>query len=339
MNQELLSKFFKGTCSPEEYQAVVSWYLSGNADQELADKIEAVWEKDQMEINKEWGKEEVFQNLISQINFDSEVKKPTNSFMDKIEQHTQSFSVWKYAASILICLAIGAWWLVSSRNDDGKLVREFVTFTENVTPRGKRLTVDLRDGTIIYLNAESRIRYKENLASESIREVFLEGEAFFEVAKDSLRPFIVHTGNIKTVVLGTSFNVNAYKPKEEISVAVVTGKVQVSTQNKKDRAVQLKPEEQATWSRQHATIRKEKSDSNRVAAWKEGTLNFKNEDFSDIVETLERWYGVEIEVKNMNIEKGFSGSYKAQPLETVLEGMSFVLKFDYENKNGKVIIK
>jgi ferric-dicitrate binding protein FerR (iron transport regulator) len=144
---------------------------------------------------------------------------------------------------------------------------------------------------------------------------------------------------VETTVLGTSFNVHAYNVEEMVTVSVVTGKVEVRQRQQPTPSVELVPDEQAVYSAKESTLRKSVFDHQQVLSWKKGTLYFKNASFKEVVATLERWYGVEIEVKREEIEDGFSGTYTNRSLESVLDGVGFVLNFDYEIQGRKVTIK
>ncbi|MEX2592912.1 MAG: DUF4974 domain-containing protein, partial [Anditalea sp.] len=146
-------------------------------------------------------------------------------------------------------------------------------------------------------------------------------------------------GGVTTTVLGTSFNVQALTPNEEVAISVVSGKVKVALEDTPQQMVYLLPGEQALYLSEGPFIAKKEFDYSEVLSWKDGTLYFKNAQFPDMVIMLERWYGVEIEVQRQGIEDGFSGAYTHKSLEKVLEGMSFVLGFDYEINDRIITIK
>lgn len=338
MDQELLKRFFKNECSAEEQRKVLAWYLSGEADQELSEQIEAYWKEKKTSLNDQWDKETLFSSIERQI---------ATKQSDRNAPHKKGRSApnhfWKYAAAIaLLIFAIG-WWnqglfqdtLLPSSPDTEKasLPEEFIV---KKTAKGEKLTLTLDDSTVIQLNAESQLRYKKS----AVREVFLEGEAFFDVARDSLHPFQIHTATITTTVLGTSFNIKAFANEDDIAVSVVSGKVKVEQKDTAQiRSLHLVPGEQALYTHQDTAFTKKKFEYQEAISWKDGRLYFKNASFAEVVTTLERWYGVEIDVQRKNIENGFSGSYTNRSLESVLEGMSFVLEFEYEINNKQITIK
>ncbi|MDW7692408.1 FecR domain-containing protein [Flammeovirgaceae bacterium SG7u.111] len=202
---------------------------------------------------------------------------------------------------------------------------------------GEKRTIKLSDGTVIILNAESKLKFPERF-TQDIREVFLEGEAFFDVAKDESHPFIIHTQQLNITVKGTSFNVKAYKDENNIKVSVVTGLVEVS--NGEEVKLLLEPSDKGVYNKKKNSIVKKTFSPDEIV-WSKGILFFENVDFNELVDQLEQWYGVEFIVQKGNIssKKSFKGRFENESLEEVLENISFAGKFDFEIKGKKVIIK
>ena len=332
MDDRLLKRFFEGQCNEQEVEQVIHWYLSGQADKALSDRIEAFW-KESYAVDKDWAKASILKALNERLDADEET--PPN-----VLHSGQRWWKWRYAAAVLLLMALSVGWWYAQYQATKETENVYTTHViHNQTKRGEKRTLALDDGTLIKLNADSRIWYSEAFGKEGRREVFLEGEAYFEVASDTLRPFQILTGGVETTVLGTTFNINAYHPEESVTVSVVTGKVKVRQRQKPMPPVYLVPDEQAVYTVENSTLLKSSFDHQQTLAWKEGTLYFKNASFDEIVETLERWYGVDIEVRRQDIEDGFSGSYTKRSLKSVLNGIGFVLHFDYEIQGNKVTIK
>lgn len=159
------------------------------------------------------------------------------------------------------------------------------------TPRGKQFKVVLEDGTEVWLNAESKLHYPQRFAEDE-RRVELEGEAFFHVAKDAARPFIVQSGTAETRVLGTEFNFRSY-PQESRHVTLVSGSVIVSD-SRKENNLQLKPGEDVTLDENDGLLVPRKADVNEFTAWKEDLFCFREEKLIDIMKAIGRWYNLEI---------------------------------------------
>lgn len=194
---------------------------------------------------------------------------------------------------------------------------------------GEQKTITLPDGSTAYLNVASQLRYPESF-SEDLREVYLEGEAFFEVVKNPNMAFVVHSGGFKTEVLGTSFNVSAYS--EEVRVAVATGKVRVGADTA--HAV-LRPGQQATWSHNADVIATGSVAAHEVAAWREGRLVFAKTPLQEVLNTLERWYDVQLEVADKQMAAcPVRVTLQGETLQEVLETLAFVLDAEFEYVNS-----
>lgn len=337
MDQKILERFFKGKCSPEEQNKVMAWYLSGQADTVLSERIDDYWKREDKPICDEWGKEAIFDAINYTMHASVNEKKIIN-----MHGRTLSSNRWRrlfYAAAIALFIVLSSWWYFNISEEHVNQPSAEISYISKRTARGEKRTITLDDGSLVKLNADSHLWYAHTFGQDSVREVYLEGEAFFNVVRDTLHPFHIHTGNLTTMVLGTSFNIQAFAPDGKIAVSVVSGEVKVEQKNAShEQMVYLLPGEQAVYVKKDTVITKNRFDYLQVLSWKDGTLYFKNAKFSDIVSALERWYGVEIEVKRQGIEDGFSGSYTHRSLESVLEGISFVLNFEYEIHGRKTII-
>ncbi|UZR98799.1 FecR family protein [Chondrinema litorale] len=206
-----------------------------------------------------------------------------------------------------------------------------------ISPAGKKTTIRLMDGTVVKLNAGSSLFYPKQFGAK-YRKVILKGEAFFDVAKNPERPFIIETGEIETKVLGTSFNIKSDSAYNKVQVAVVTGIVEVS--DKGGNHIKLTPMEAVTYDSKIKNIEKHTvEDIDAVVGWKEGLLQFNKASFKEICERLETWYGVDIELAEDFKEPGaYSGRYANQSLQNVLEGISYTSEFNYKIKDKKVFI-
>jgi len=246
------------------------------------------------------------------------------------------------AASIAIILAISV--LLNSTQDvsNQKEISEKapIKMIEKFCPVGQKSTITLTDGTRIKLNSNSKLLFPETFSANS-REVQLEGEAFFEVARDPSRPFTITSGNLKTKVLGTSFNVKAYAASNAIKVAVASGKVAVSADNFQENGNELilLPNEMAVYSKTSDELTISSFDKLDELAWKDGVLAFKNRDINEITKELARWYGVTFVLdKKLNYDKDYTGVFDNKSLKEVLEGISFVFNFQFQIDNKVVTI-
>lgn len=207
----------------------------------------------------------------------------------------------------------------------------------------------LSDGSVIWLNEGSSLRYPEKFGADA-REVFLEGEAFFQVARNTSKPFIIHTSKMQTRVLGTSFNVQAYKEDEAMRVVVVTGEVEVSAPSaqtgRKKEKVLLQASQMVTYTAPDNVSDKILSkaavhDVEQYIAWKNGKIVFSRTSMSEVAQQLERAFGLKIEFENPAIERcKITGRFdRSQEAGLTIEAICKSIEAGYEIKNGKVYIR
>lgn len=241
---------------------------------------------------------------------------------------------WKVAASVALIVAATYFFpfnLTSSQ-----------TIVHN--PKGKKSVLYLPDGTKVWLNAESRLSYPESFEKLSVREVELEGEAFFDVTENKAQPFIVKTSQLQVKVLGTAFNVKSYENQNTIETTLVRGLVMIElNENTSDqhpeKPIFLKENEQAVYSTVSKELSLHKIKTEPVTDWKEGKLSFVNRPFSEIERELERWYGVEIILENETSSAcRFSTTIENEPINKILELFRTTSGITYEIQNNTIRI-
>ncbi|RXM48408.1 FecR family protein [Flavobacterium sp. YO12] len=208
-------------------------------------------------------------------------------------------------------------------------------------PYGKKFEVQLSDGTIIHLNAGTSLRYPVQFSKNQNREVYLTGEAYFEVAKDKTHPFTVNTQEINVEVLGTKFNVDTYTENINTDIVLVEGKVSLYKDQKTNQnQVYLTPGEKGTSTKGTYAITKENVNTDYYTAWVKGSLVFKNASFEEIIKKLERQYNVTFINKNKVLGKEiFNASFDNEPIEVVLKYFSDSYAIDYSIDRDKITIK
>ena len=254
------------------------------------------------------------------------------------ERNNRSF-IWqlkhtmRLAATIALLIAAAIVLVLNPvSSGDVQSVKMLVAKTEP----GQKRTIKLSDGTTVMLNAGSSLVYPE-LFSDSSRMVTLFGEAFFDVEKDPSRPFEIESNNLITRVLGTSFNVRSYPEEATVSVAVMTGRVEVKGETGKSEI--LLPEDMGIFDVETGAIEKSHFDETSWIGWTKGILVFDNQTLPEIFKELENWYGVKIEVqKGMKLEGRYSGQYLNKSLEVILEGISYTSHFKYSINQKTILI-
>ena len=209
-------------------------------------------------------------------------------------------------------------------------------------PNGRRFDIVLSDNSHVYLNAGSSLRYPVNFIPGKKRQVYLEGEAFFEVSKDKKHPFVVTSGNMDVEVLGTKFNVNAYPEETDINTVLVEGSVRLNASEMEQNAttsVLLEPGHIAHWDKNSKSTQMEEVDTELYTSWMQGKLVLKGMRFKDIVRKLERHYGVSINNKNKKLEnRVFTATFDVETIEEVLNTFVAETNFNYHIDKEQITI-
>lgn len=206
------------------------------------------------------------------------------------------------------------------------------------TPKGGRYQLQLADGTKVWLNAESSVRYPV-VFSETARDVYLEGEGFFKVSKNGSK-FTVHTNSLNVDVLGTEFNVSAYPDDDQITATLVEGSINIRTSHDTLSTV-LVPDQQAVLSFDDNNLMVQQVDVRFFTSWMNGKIEFDNESLEDVMKRLSRWYNFEYEfereeAKSYHFTARLDGDEK---IANILEMLELTTEVSFNYNNGKVIIQ
>jgi ferric-dicitrate binding protein FerR (iron transport regulator) len=197
-----------------------------------------------------------------------------------------------------------------------------------VAANGQTVNFTLADGTKIWLNAGSKLTYPETFRGEK-REISLEGEAFLDVAHDPAKAFIVHTGQVSTQVLGTSFNIKAYANERFIKVDVLSGKVGVVTPAGKAKSTTtfLTPAEEVVFNKDGLSVIKNKQvDVNALSSWKDGELVFKNMALTEVLNTINRHFNVTVKADVNLVRCSITANFTNVSLENIMKIISKLVK-------------
>lgn len=209
-------------------------------------------------------------------------------------------------------------------------------------PYGKRFKIILSDGSKVHLNAGSSLKYPVKFLNGKERYVVLSGEAFFDVSHDKENPFVVASGDMNVRVLGTKFNVTAYKESLKINTVLVEGSVSLYSALDKyndESSTLLNPGYKATWNNSKEKINIEKVDTSIYTEWMNGKLVFRKLLFKDIIQKLQRHYNVSIKNNYKELdEQIFTAIFDVETIEEVLESFAEDTYFDYEINGSQIII-
>ena len=342
MDIKLLKKYLKGQCNSSEAEKVREWISSDDFNEDLFLIIEK--DLDQaITLNK--GNYSNYDDLrvrLQEIYAKERAEK--HDFTKK--KYTYHYSFLKIAASILIILT-STFFIINYINDEKRSTDELPALAEKIVykenDRGRKSTIFLPDGTVVYLNSASSIKYNE-ANFDSLRITYLTGEGFFEIAKDSIHPFKVITHNVEVTALGTSFNINSYREKDNTSIALVTGKVLIKNYTDSIMSVKelmLNPGQKINYIRKANSFSKISS-FNPIATygWKDGVLYFDSADLSTVLQKLERWFDVDFELLNKDpYPWRYTAQFHNQTLRSILESLSFSQNFKYKINGKKVMIE
>lgn len=323
--EELIIKYLTHDLTNEEEQRLEAWLLQDKANRSVFENIVADWKLTSDDIQR--SKTKIHGRLSGKY---------------RTEKKTQRFiSYFSKVAAVFVLVAIASLMIFYTR-DGRKLSDGEVIMIEKLTLPGQKLTLKLADGSAVTLNSGSRIICPETFPGAE-RKVRLEGEAFFDVVKDPARPFVIVTDNLNVRVLGTSFNVRSFNDEDNVSVAVLSGKVMVSgnSDSLASKRQILLPNEMLEYSVKEKNFSEKKIfDSSVVFSWKDQNLVFKDENLDRILVTLSRWYGVEFNVQaQLDYTRKFTGNFKNPTLKEVMESISYNYQFDYEINDGNILIK
>lgn len=268
---------------------------------------------------------------VSFLNSLSAEDRLWNKISNRVRPNSISAHWMKYAAIVILSLSVSA------------LLAHFSGLTNSDTqlasissPRGQITSLTLFDGTTVWLNSETTIRYSSDFNKKK-REVFVEGEAYFEVSHNDKLPFIVDVGASKVKVYGTTFNIKAYPVDNYIETVLIEGKVEFIT---KDNSVFLKPNEKITFSTEKGTLQKEYADLEKTSAWKNGKYYYNSEKLLSIIQQLQRWYDTEF-IFNENELSNFTFTgvvNREKSIEYNLKIIELTNKIKFESKDGAIII-
>lgn len=194
-------------------------------------------------------------------------------------------------------------------------------------PHGKRFSLELADGSVVHLNANSSLRYPISFIEGQQRKVYLTGEAYFDVAPDKEHPFVVHTDGLEISVLGTQFNVQSYDGALEENVVLVEGKVSVG--NKRGQKIEMEPNQKVTSKDREMTLASVQATA--LTSWKDGYLTVEGAELDQVITQLESYYNISIRTQNPNREAtiGSGKIYLSDQIENVMTTLSLLTKNKY----------
>lgn len=329
----ILARYFANEADAETLEQLREWLSEGEENRKRFEILKAIWSERSAEPRPI--------STPSQETLD----KIWNKAIEKPNRDKGFYSVLFFnylsqiAATILITviIPIALYW-ISTKNQVPDLQPE-IAFVIKENPATQRSRFELPDGSMVWLNCKSSLRFPENFSTSS-RQVELSGEAFFEVKEDSQRPFVVSSGGISTTALGTSFNVAAYPERSFIEVALITGKVKIEDIDLKSELAVLNPGAGISYNKVNNSLTTKAINADHIQAWKSGILIFDGDNYEDFVWKIKQWYDVDITTIG-NVPRGWKirGRFDNAYLTSILEVISFNKEFDYQLNNKQLTLR
>lgn len=309
--EEFIKRLFRKGLSPYERSIL-------NEQPVIGEKLSNIWKETSMSYNKKGNR--IWNNIYRQI-----TNRNKNTAMYRLNKYSliASFALLIICGTLLLALY------------SATIGKPSETWYVMKIGRQSMDSVKLSDGTLVMMNAGSRLTYPSNFSGKN-REVQLSGQAFFQVSKDKNHPFIVKTRNIDITAMGTAFEVFSFDDDSKVETILLNGKVQVETKNtdnrNNDRKYILLPNEKLAYNRASNKVKIETVDADSYSAWRNGQrLSFRNEKLTMILPRLEKWYGQKIYCNRQIADYyRFTFTVSAEPLDAILSYMARSTKITFK---------
>lgn len=346
--ESLLSQYPEA--DPISNEMVTHWQLTPKTD---ADFMEATWLAHVARMQEKGHNIQTDQQVLNPL---AALEEETGPSRKKIFKRLGVLVV----ASLVI---VSGLFFLNTQNKTTAPASKIVAQQEVTTPKGSRTKIQLPDGSDVWLNAGSQLKYNKDFEKGS-REVYLSGEAFFDVVKNPKKPFVIHTSSMDVKVLGTQFNVKAYEDDLTTETSLIKGSVSVYLNAAPEKEYRLVPNQKlilnnlAMAKQQESaetknnsllnldrlvTIKKltyaAASENDIESSWTKNILSFEDELFPEVARKMERWYNVEIEFANQKWEQRYiSGSFEKESLSQALKALQFTTGFNYKTAGKTILI-
>ncbi len=360
--EEIIWSYFEGNVTEKEIDFIFHWLDEGEENRKHFVTLKKTFmEISAQAVNKEFS-ESAYNKFLDRVNrYEAERQSEKDSRIKQLR-----VTIWRYASIIIIALSVG---LLAYYAGSRSSVSDSKTFCEIEVPYGAKSMLILPDSSKIWLNAGSKFRYNRNFDVSS-REVYLEGEAFFDVQKRK-HPMVVHTSHLDIEVLGTTFNVKSYPDEDNIEATLVEGNIRINSKTS-DRPLFLKPKEKLTFHKPDKQMQvssyeidktgiqvketiasrdlsvtqllkdvdiAEDVNTDESTSWKDGKLIINNEPLEELTKKLQRKYDVTFMFDSERLkEYSYSGTLRDFPLEQVLKALELTSPIKYMIREKTVIL-
>jgi ferric-dicitrate binding protein FerR (iron transport regulator) len=345
MNKALVEKYLNNTCTREEMEQVLSWLGNPAGPSNGKSILLGFFDQPAGEGKTHPVDSDLILNSIHhQVNrLEAEkVLSGNGKSMYRVKRRQTLWRNMRNAAAILLLPLVGSllFLLLREQKEDTKLAAASKTYYEVTAPIDALMRVSLTDGSEIWLNRGSTLRYPAIFDTDK-REVTLSGEGYFAVSHNPEVPFVVQAGEMSVVARGTEFNVMAYPDEDEISMYLANGEISLYPKADGSEAASLltlKPAELAVFRKSARKISLTRVPDDRYSAWKDGKLVFNNESMDVVVRKLSRWFNVDILVRDPKLlDLSFTATFINESMTQVLEMMAIATPVRYSVTSRKQI--
>ena len=312
----IIANYLAGLASEDEVRVFENWLHASPLNRKYFLQLKNIWEVSEKQFNP------------SDISPDAALQK----VMNRIEKDKPVFwFYWQKVAAILILpllIAGIAWVVLPGKN----ATLNQVAYTETFVPIGTRSAIKLADGSLVWLNSGSTLKYPDKFIDKQ-RIVYLKGEAYFEVKSDVSRPFIVQSQTLQVKATGTKFNVHAFDNDNITEVTLAEGKVSVSklsSNGKATKVSELKPNQHLAYSNQSGSLALINDDAYKYISWKDGKLIFRNQPLNEVVKKLSQQYQVDIELRGKELQEyRYRATFQEESINEILKLLKLSSPIDY----------
>ena len=321
-NREKIERYFRGKDSETDKTYITEIFRDAESEKELR----RLMSRQFYEMFSGDGKEINLDHILHKINYDIITKSA-----EKKSRKINKFLTLTLRLAGMIILALSVYWGIKGYSNYNTAME---TWVEIKAPAWTRAQFSLPDGTTGWLNSSSSIKYNGIFSKD--RQITLMGEAFFDVAKDEKRPFVVHTEEVAIRVLGTRFNIASYQNEKNIEVVLEEGKIEFISAEMDDSHL-MNPNDLIIYDKTLKSISTETIQAEKYTSWTDGKLVFRNDPIDVVARRLERWYNIEVEIKgNLSYDFRLRATFVDENLEEVLYFLRRSLPIDYRIEDRKI---
>ena len=327
---ELIANYLTEGLDKNALDELKTWIAASAENQQYFIRQREIWfSAVSREAASVYDKDKAFENFRNRVESQKEIQSTSR----------RGFSLsalWRYAAVVAIIIAVGC---ISYWQGEVNVKDTFADISVEA-PLGSKTKLYLLDGTLVWLNAGSRMTYSQGFGVDN-RKVELEGEGYFEVKRNEKIPFFVKTKDLQLQVLGTKFNFRDYPEDHEVVVSLLEGKVGLNNLLREEKEAVLSPDERAVLNKANGLLTVESVIASNASQWTDGYLFFDEELLPDIAKELERSYNVKIHIANDSLKTfRFYGNFvrREQNIQEVLEALASTEKMQYKIEERNITI-